>query len=115
MAMEYCQQSAMVSLLIVLDVLSSPLLPPVERIAVEAATAATAAAEEMAEEEEDEDEEGRVSRTENVPGGDSRRTSLEVQKVRALQTRDSDIWSCLASWSSVLDIGAAVLGSSLLG
>lgn len=109
MAMEYCQQSAMVSLLIVLDVLSSPLLPPVERIAVEAATAATAAAEEMA------DEEGRVSRTENVPGGDSRRTSLEVQKVRALQTRDSDIWSCLASWSSVLDIGAAVVGSSLLG
>ena len=105
----------MVSLLIVLDVLSSPPLPPVERIAVEAATAATAAAEEMAEEEEeDEDEEGRVSRTENVPGGVSRRTSLEVQKVRALRTRDSDIWSCFASWSSVLDIGVVVDESSLL-
>lgn len=88
MAMENCQHSAMVSLLIVSDVLS-----PVERIAAVAATAAAAAAEEvgMGKNEECEDEEGRVSRTENVPGRDSRRTNLEVQKVRALRTRDSDM------------------------
>lgn len=65
----------MVSLLIGLDELSllSPLLPPppVERIA---AGAARVVEEEvgMAKKEEDgENEEGRVSRTENVPGGDS--------------------------------------------
>lgn len=104
----------MVSLLIVLGVvLSSPLLPPpVVRIA---AGAATAVEEEvgMAKEEEDgENEEGSVSRTENVPGGDSQRTSLEVQKVRALRTRDSDMWSWLTSCSSVFVGGAVVVGSS---
>lgn len=106
----------MISLLIVLDVLfSSPLLPPpVDRIAAGAATAAAAAAEGMAKEEDDEDEEGRVSRTENVPGGDSRRTSLEVQKVRALWTRDSDIWSWLASWPSVFVKGASEMVLLLL-
>lgn len=92
----------MVSLLIVSDLLS-----PVERIAaVAAVAAATAAAEEVEMgNDECENEEGRVSRTENVPGLDSRRTSLEIQKVRALRTRDSDMWSCLTSWSSVFVTG----------
>lgn len=91
----------MVSLLIVSDVLP----PPVERIAAVAAVVVAAAAEEF----EKGNEEGRVSRTENVSGGDSRRTSLEVQKVRALRTRDSDMWSCLTSWSSVFVTGVFVL------
>lgn len=103
----------MVSLLIVSDVLS-----PVERIAAVAAAAAAAAAEDVEiGNDECANEEGRVSRTENVPGGDSRRTSLEVQKVRALRTRDSDMWSCLTSWSSVFVTGVFVrrLSSLLLG
>lgn len=96
----------MVSLLIVSDMLP----PPVERIASVVAVAAAAA------EENDErgNEEGRVSRTENVSGGDSWRTSLEVQKDRALRTRDSDMWSCLTSWSSVFVTGVSVLRSSSL-
>lgn len=104
----------MVSLLIVSDVLSLV----VERIAAVAATAA--AAEEVGMmgkgEEECEYEEGRVSRTENVPGGDSRRTSLEVQKLSALRTRDSDIWRWFTSWSSVFVTGVVVgpLSSLLL-
>lgn len=99
----------MVSLLIMSDILS-----PVEQIA---AVAAAAAEEVGMENDECENERGRVSRTENVPGGDSRRTSLEVQKVRALRTRDSDMWSCLTSWSSVFVTGVFVrrLSSLLLG
>lgn len=99
----------MVSLLIVSDVLS-----PLDRIV---AVAATAAEEVGMGNDECENEEGRVSRTENVPGGNSRRTSLEVQNVRALRTRDSDMWSCLTSWSSVFVTGVFVrrLSSLLLG
>lgn len=98
----------MVSLLIVLDVSS---LPQLERIA--AGAAAAAVAEEVGMAKEDEVEEGRVSRTENVPRGFSLRTSLEVQKVRALRTRDSDMWSWWTSWSSVFVRGA--VESSLFG
>lgn len=107
MAMENCQHSAMVSLLIVSDVLS----PVVDRIA---AVTATATAEEevgIGKDDGTEDEEGRVSRTENVPGRDSRRTSLDVQKVRALRTRDSDMPSWLTSWSSDFVTGIVVVGS----
>lgn len=113
MAMENCQHSAMVSLLIVSDLSS-----PAERIAAVAAVAAATAAEEVEMgNDECKSEEGRVSRTENVPGVDSRRTSLEIQKVRALRTRDSDMWSCLTSWSSVFVTGLFVrrLPSLLLG
>lgn len=99
--------------------MSDVLPPPVERIAAVAAVVVAAAAEEFEKgNDECENEEGRVSRTENVLGGDSRRTSLEVQKVRALRTRDSDMWSCLTSWSSVFVTGVFVLlrlSSLLLG
>lgn len=103
----------MVSLLIVSDLLLSP---AVERIAAVAAAVAVAEEVEMGN-DECKNEEGRVSRTENVPGVDSWRTSLEIQNVRALRTRDSDMWSCLMSWSSVFVTGVFVrrLSSLLLG
>lgn len=37
---------------------------------------------------------------------------MEVQKERALRTRDSDMWSSLTSLSSVLVRGAVVVGPS---